>query len=380
MRFIISSGSLLKILQLSNGIIGGSVVVPILENFLFDLKGNQLTITGADMETMIKASIEVQVAEDNDADSRKIICVPAKILTDYLKNLPEQPLNIAINEEDKSIELTSNTGRYKIGGIDGSEYPKQPEIEAPTVFNLNSQQFTQAIVNTIFATSNDNLRPSMTGVYFEFKEGNINFVATDAHRLVKFTQFNAGDTEEGGIIVPKKPLQQLKNMLGNEDVNLQLSFTKTHLYVQSDTFELNCRLIDGKFPPYQAVIPVENPFLLVANRTDLLGCLRRLNIFSNKGTSQVVFDITGSQLQISAQDSDFSYEGNETIECQYNGEDMKIGFNSKLLIEMLNNMDSQDVKVELSIPSKAGIFRPSEEKEENEILMLLMPLMVGIQQ
>lgn len=378
MHFIVSSSLLLKNLQLVSGIISPSVVLPILENFLFDISGNRLTITGADMETMIKASMDIQAGDQNEGSGKKLICIPSKILIEYLKNLPEQPLHITLHDEDNSVELSSNTGKYKIGGENGQEYPKEPQEEGTTNFQMSAEQLTDAINKTIFATSVDNLRPAMTGVFFEFEEGEVNFVATDAHRLVKLTRTDISVPEAGSIIVPKKPLQQLKNILASESGNLEISYNQSHLFIRSERVFLNCRLIEGKFPPYRAVIPTENPYSLTINRVELLSALRRVNVFSNKSTSQVVFDIEGNTLNISAQDIDFSYEGNEKMACQYDGEDMKIAFNSRLLIEMMNNLNSEEVKLELSMPSKAGIFKPVDTIENEDLLMLLMPLMVGI--
>lgn len=378
MDFIVSSGALLKNLQLVGGIISTNVVVPVLENFLFELHGNKLTVTGSDMETMIKAELEVQANEGDSADSLSLICVPSRIFLDYLKNLPEQPLHIKVGASDFSIEISSNSGKYKIGGENGSEYPREPEGDALTSFNIAPSVFTEAIGKTIFAISTDNLRPAMTGVFFEMSEDGLTFVATDSHRLVKLNHKDTNCPAEGSLIVPRKPLQQLKNILPSEGGPITLSYNRTHLFVQNDKVKLNCRLIEGRFPPYRAVIPAENPYTLTTNRADLISCLRRVSIFASKSTQQVVFDIVGNTISISGQDVDFSFEGKETLTCQFNGPDMKMGFNGKLLIEMLSNMDGENINLELSTPSRAGIFKPAEPEENSDLLMLLMPLMVGL--
>lgn len=380
MHFIVSSTSLLKNLQLVGGIISANVVLPILEDFLFELEGNVLTLTGGDMETMIKVNMEVQrelMGEDGPAVSGKV-CVPSKILLEYLKNLPEQPVHFTIHKDDQAIEISSSTGKYKIGGEKADEYPKEPQPDDATSFSLPAIRLTEAINKTLFATSSDNLRPAMTGVFFELATDGITFVATDAHRLVKLGRTDISCPEAGGIIVPKKPLQQLKNIVAADESPLQISYNSTHLFVRNDKVKLSCRLIEGKFPPYKAVIPADNPFHMIIQRADLISSLRRVGIFANKSTNQVVFDIVGNQVSISAQDVDFSYEGKEQLVCQYTGEDMKIAFNSKLLVEMLSNMDGEEVRLELSMPSRAGIFRPVEKTENEDLLMLLMPLMVGV--
>lgn len=380
MHFIVSSTSLLKNLQLVGGIISANVVLPILEDFLFELDGNTLTLTGGDMETMIKVQMEIQrELTDTEGDNKSgRICVPSKILLEYLKNLPEQPVHFTINKDDNSVEISSNTGKYKIGGEKADEYPKEPQPNDATSFTLPSVRLAEAINKTLFATSSDTLRPAMTGVFFELAQDGITFVATDAHRLVKLTRNDISCTEEGGIIVPRKPLQQLKNIIPADESPLEVTYNASHLFIQTNKIRLSCRLIEGKFPPYKAVIPADNPFNLAINRTELISSLRRVSIFANKSTSQVVFDIVGNTVNISAQDIDFSYEGKEQLNCQYTGDDMKIAFNAKLLIEMLNNMEGEEIRVELSMPSRAGIFRPVEKTEHEDLLMLLMPLMVGV--
>lgn len=380
MHFIVSSTSLLKNLQLVGGIISANVVLPILEDFLFELDGNALTLTGGDMETMIKVQMEIQrELTDTDGDGKSgRICIPSKILLEYLKNLPEQPVHFTINKDDNSIEISSNTGKYKIGGEKADEYPKEPQPNDATSFTLPSVRLSEAINKTLFATSTDTLRPAMTGVFFELAQDGITFVATDAHRLVKLTRNDISCPEEGGIIVPRKPLQQLRNIIPSDESPLEVSYNASHLFIQNNKIRLSCRLIEGKFPPYKAVIPADNPFNLTINRADLISSLRRVSIFANKSTSQVVFDIVGNTVNISAQDIDFSYEGKEQLNCQYTGDDMKIAFNAKLLIEMLNNIEGEEIKLELSMPSRAGIFRPVEKSENEDLLMLLMPLMVGV--
>lgn len=380
MNFIVSSGILLNELQLVGGIISTNVVVPILENFLFELDGDKLTIVGSDMETVIKTTIEVQTQEVEGEGNLTRICVPSKMFLEYLKNLPEQPLHLIVSPTDFSIEITSSLGKYKIGGENGMEYPKEAEPTGVTSFKLSPKTLSDAVNKTLFAVSNDSLRPAMTGVYFEMNETDgLIFVSTDGHRLVKYARNDIKAPSEGGIIVPKKPLQHLKGILGTEDEeNVTISFNNTHLFIETEEMKLSSRLIEGRFPPYRAVIPEDNPYALLVDKNELISSLRRITIFASKSTQQVVFDIVGNTLNISAQDIDFSFEGNETLPCQFDGPDMKIGFNGKFLLEMLNNFNGEEIKIELSTPNKAGIFMPSEPIENVDLLMLLMPLMVGL--
>ncbi len=374
MHFLVSSSALLKNLSIVSGIVNANTVLPILEDFLFELSGSDLTITGSDLETMIKVKMEVQAEDDNKGR----VCIPSKILLEYLKNLPEQPVRFLVNEYDNSIELSSNTGKYKIGGEKTDEFPKEQQNDNSNNIKIPAGVLLNAIAHAIIAVSNDSIRPAMTGVLFEFTPECTTFVATDAHRLVKYEREDIISTEEGSIIAPRKSLQQLKSILPSDDQIVEISFNENYLFVNFAQVSVSCRLIDAKFPPYRAVIPADNPYKLTVNRADLISTLRRVSIFASKGTSQVVFDIVGNTLSISGQDIDFSYEGNETLNCQYNGEDMKIAFNAKLLVEMLNNISGDDVLLELSMPSRAGIFRPTDKNENEDLLMLIMPLLVGI--
>ncbi len=373
MRFIVTSTALLKNLQQISGVISANTVLSVLEDFLFELKGNTLTLTATDLETMMRVQMDV-----NDAQGEGRICIPSKILSDYLKNLPEQPITFNINEQDLSIEMSSDVGKYKIGGEKADDFPKEPAPGDTTSFTIPSIALIESINKTLFAVSNDTLRPAMTGVYFEMSKDAMTFVSTDAHRLVQYRRSDVSCPNKEGFVVPKKPLQQLRATLPSDDSQLQISYNSSHLFVTGARLSMSCRLIDARFPDYKAVIPADNPYKLSINRNDFVSALRRVSIFANKTTNQVVLEINGNSLQLSAQDIDFSYEGKETLNCQYSGEDMKIAFNAKLMVEMINNMDGNDIQVELSTPTRAGIFRPTEKDENEDALMLLMPLMVGV--
>ncbi|MBA3827864.1 MAG: DNA polymerase III subunit beta [Taibaiella sp.] len=373
MRFIVTSTSLLKNLQQISGVISANTVLSVLEDFLFELKGNTLTLTATDLETMMRVQMDV-----NDAQGDGRICIPSKILLDYLKNLPEQPITFNINEGDLAIEMSSDVGKYRIGGEKADDFPKEPAPGDTTSFSMASIALLECINKTLFAVSGDTLRPAMTGVYFELAKDSITFVSTDAHRLVQFRRSDVNCPAQEGFVVPKKPLQQLRSTLPADETQLQLSYNSSHLFVTSNRLSMSCRLIDARFPDYKAVIPSDNPYKLTISRTDFISALRRVSIFANKTTNQVVLDINGNALQLSAQDIDFSYEGKETLSCQYTGEDMKIAFNARLMVEMIGNMDGSEIQVELSTPTRAGIFRPMEKSDNEDVLMLLMPLMVGV--
>lgn len=373
MRFIATSTGLLRNLQQISGVISANAVLSVLEDFLFELQGNTLSVSATDLETMMRIEIPVNEAEGNGK-----ICIPSKILLEYLKNLPEQPVTFTISENEREIEISSSSGKYKIGGERADEFPKEPEPSEATSFPLRADILLDGISKTLFAVSGDTLRPAMTGVFFEMDENNLSMVSTDAHRLIRFMRQDISCPEKDGFIVPKKPLQQLKSFLPQDETELTVSYNKNHLFVRTSGLAMSCRLIDATFPDYRAVIPADNPYLLVVNKSEFISALRRVSIFSNKTTYQVLFDIAGNSLQLTAQDIDFSYEGKETLGCRYTGEDMKIAFNARLMVEMVQNMDGEEIEIELSTPTRAGIFRPGSKKEQEDLFMLLMPLMVGM--
>ena len=370
MKFIVSSSSLLKQLQQISGVINANTVLPILEDFLFEVEKGKLTVVATDLETVMKIQLEIE-AKDSGR-----VCIPAKILMDSLKNLPDQPLTFTI-DKNFGIEITSDNGKYKVMGENPDNFPKEPASDDTTSFAITSSALVTAINKTLFAVSNDDLRPAMTGIFFEMDKKGLQFVATDAHRLVRYKRKEVSCPKTGSMIVPKKPLTLLKSSMPLNEDELTISYNSNHLFVKHGTTQLSCRLIDARFPDYKVVIPTDNPYKLTVNKNDFQSALRRVSIFSNKSTNQVVLNISGSELQLAAQDVDFSFEGNERMKCQYNGEDLQIAFNAKFLIEMLNGADSDDINMELSTSTKAGIIKPTEQEENEELLMLVMPLMLN---
>jgi len=371
MRFIVSSGTLLKNLQSISGVISTNNVLPILESFLFDLKKNRLQVVSTDLETTMKVELDVQSTDEN------VLCVQAKVLLEYLKNLPEQPITFEVNMSDYGIDITSEQGKYKIVGEDAKNFPTEPKPDGTTSFTMSAAELSDGIAKTMIAVSNDDLRPAMSGVYFELSKNNMTLVATDAHRLVRCVKTDVNCPSEDRFIVPKKALVQLKNNL-NTSTEVSVSYNENHLFVDGESIHLSCRLIDAKFPDYKVVIPADNPYNLIIGRLDFVSALRRVSVFANKTTNQVVLDIEGNSLHLYAQDVDFSFEGNERMACQYSGEDMKIAFNAKLLLELLLVLESEEIVFELSTPNRAGLVKPVEKREHEDLLMLLMPLMIGV--
>ncbi|HEX8331475.1 MAG TPA: DNA polymerase III subunit beta [Segetibacter sp.] len=370
MKFIVSSSSLLKHLQQISGVINANTVLPILEDFLFEIENKKLSIVATDLETVMRVQMDVE-SKDNGR-----VCIPAKILMDSLKNIADQPLTFNI-DKNFAVELTSDNGKYKVMGENPDNFPKEPSADDTTAFKMQSSALVTAINKTLFAVSSDDLRPAMTGVYFELTKDSIQFVATDAHRLVRYKRTDVTCPKTDSFIVPKKPLNLLKNALPDNEDELTVSYNSNHLFVSHNTTQLICRLIDARFPDYKVVIPTDNPYKLIVNKGDFQSGLRRVSVFSNKSTNQVALTISGSELQMAAQDVDFSFEGNERMNCQYDGEDLQIAFNARFLIEMLNAAETDEVKVELATPTKAGIIKPTEVEENEDLLMLVMPLMLN---
>ncbi|MCS6929927.1 MAG: DNA polymerase III subunit beta [Saprospiraceae bacterium] len=371
MKFSVSSSELLKHVQVAAGALGSNPVLPILENFLFGVSGKHLSICATDLETTISTQLEVQADEDFS------VAVPAKLLLDTLKALPPQPITLSVNEENFSIEITSSYGRYKVAGERGTHFPEVPQPENVDSVKINSKYLVEAIAKTAFATSNDELRPAMTGVYFQVDFHKLTCVATDAHRLVKFTTPHLVGEVATSFIVPKKALTLLKNTLP-ADATVEIAFNCANAFFTFDSIHLVCRLIDARYPDYNAVIPVDNPNRLIVQRADFQNSLKRIAIFANKTTNQVVLDIAHGNLTLSAQDLDFSNEATEQMPCTYEGIPLRIAFNAKFLVEMLGVLDTDEIKLELSTPSRAGVLTPVEEENtDREILMLVMPVMLN---
>jgi DNA polymerase-3 subunit beta len=371
MKFIVSSSELLKNLQVLSSILNTNNTLPILDNFLFDIDQNNLNITSSDLETTLSSNINVESMITSK------IAIPAKLLLDIIRNLPSQPLTFSINDNN-TIEINSNNGKYAIAYMSGDEYPKGIVVEDSSNINIESNVLQNIISSTIFASGNDDLRPVMSGVFFQINSENSFFVATDAHKLVKYTRNDVKNSESFEFIVPNKPLNILKNILSDQKCEVRVLFNKSSAIFSFSDFNLVCRLIDGKYPNYDAVIPKENPNVLEIDRTLLLQATKRASIFSSKSTHQVKLEIKGNSLKISAEDLDYNNKSEEILHCSYNGEDIIIGFNSRFINEMLNNLSSELIRIELSSPNRAGLISPvSNNAEKEDIVMLVMPIMLN---
>jgi len=371
MKFIVNSSVLLRQLSYIDGVVVAKPIIPILNNFLFTINDGMLSIYSTDLETTMSTNIKV------DAKENVSIAIPSKTTMELLKTLADQPLAFSINEEKGTVEIKYETGRFKLTAQRSDEFPKTPQLEDLNSFEIPAKVLQKAVAKSVFATSSDEIRLNLTGVYVQLFKNNITFVATDANRLVRFTRNDVKPGAEDALILPKKALNLLKSSLPSDDTMVKVSFNRQNAQFQFGEQSLTCRLIDEKYPDYKAVIPTENPNSLTVDRGDFLMAVRRVSITSNKSTHQIRLKMTSTELTISAEDIDFENESVEKMACTYIGDEMEIGFNSKYLLEMLNNMDAATITIELSQPNRAGVILPAEQEADEDILMLIMPMMLN---
>ncbi len=373
MKFIVSSSTLYKNLQALSGVLSSNNTLPILDDFLFELDGQRLSITASDLETTMKVSIMLENAEESG-----VVAIPARILLETLKTFADIPITFSINQETLGIEISAGEGKFKLSGHNSEDFPQTPQLEDTTTINIDASILLNAFNKTIFATGTDELRQVMLGVFCEITPEDITFVATDAHKLVKYRRTDTVSDSSASFILPKKPINNLRSILSDDDTKVKIEYNQTNASFIFENVILICRLIDGKYPNYEAVIPIENSKKLIIGRTDLLTSIKRVALFANQSTHQVRFTITGKELLLTSEDLDFSNEAKERLTCNYTGEDIQIGFSSKFLLEMLSNIDTEQVCLELSESNRAGLVLPVDNPNEHEfILMLIMPVMLN---
>ncbi|MBO4307699.1 MAG: DNA polymerase III subunit beta [Bacteroidales bacterium] len=380
MRFIINSQLFLKHLNAINGVITNNNTVPIISCFHFKLEDNVLTAKATDLETTLVTRIELDNAKVEGIDS---IAVPAKLLLDMLKSMDDVPLNFSVDASTYGIEISSGEGKYRLAGQNAETYPTMPAMSDTVQTVMPASVLANAINKTAFAASNDEMRQQMSGIYCELSPENVTFVATDAHKLVRYRRNDVHADEAAGFILPRKPVSIVKNILGSnkEESEVTINYNTTNVFFSFDNFLIVCRLVDGKYPNYEAAIPKDNPNKLTLDRVTFLNTLKRVSLFANQSTHQVRLTIGERELKISAEDLEFANDATEKIPCSYEGEPMEIGFNAKFLSEMVSNLDTEQILMEMSHPSRAGIIFPINDDEEaakgEDILMLVMPVMLA---
>ncbi|MDR3118021.1 MAG: DNA polymerase III subunit beta [Mediterranea sp.] len=372
MKFIVSSTALFSHLQAVSRVVNSKNALPILDCFLFDLQDGILSITASDSETTMVTSVEV-----NESDTNGKFAVVAKTLLDALKEIPEQPITFDISN---TLEITVRyqNGKYSLMGQHTDEYPQFATLDDSAVrVEIGSNILLNGINHAFFATADDELRPVMNGIYFDITTDDITIVASDGHKLVRYRTLTTHGSERAAFILPKKPANLIKNILGKEQGNVVITFDGRNAMFTMERYRMVCRLIEGRYPNYNSVIPQNNPHKVTVDRQMLVGALRRVSIFSSQESSLIKLRMEENNMVISAQDIDFSTSAEEMLVCQYAGNAMSIGFKSTFLIDILNNMPAPDVVIELADPSRAGVIVPIEQEKDEDILMLLMPMMLN---
>ena len=371
MRFTIASSDLKDQLQVINGATATNSTLPILEGFLFKIENNNLTLAASDSETFMTAQIDVE------SQASGSVAIPAKLLLDTLKQLPSQPLSFEVDAETFAVSMTSAYGKYELAGEDGADFPRLPQPDETMSVKIPAALLLDGINKTLFATSSDEAKLAMTGVYMLIDPQGLTFVSTDSHKLVKYTFSEITHDNTASFILPKKALSLLKNALSNSNQEVEISFNKSSAFFSFGHQVLVCRLIDARYPDYTVVIPHNNPNVLTISRPDFLNSLKRISNYANKITNQVKLVLEDGQLTIEAEDPDYSNKAVERQSCGYEGEPLTIGFNAKFLIDMLNVIGGDQVRLELSTPNRAGLLRPEVPEPSEDLLMLVMPLMLG---
>lgn len=372
MRFTVSSSALGSKLQAISRVINPKAINPILQDFLFKTSGNILTVTAADNDTTLETSVEL-VESESDAQ----IALPAKTMLDALREIPDQPLTFQIDDTTHDTVVNYQNGQYNIIGHDADEYP-QPALlaEDAAVHTLPAAVFNAGISRCIFAIAEDELRPVMNGVFLDFDTDNLSFVASDGHKLVCDKNSTYKSPSKASVILPKRPAALIKSLMGTEG-DVTISFDSRSAMVSMNGYSMVCRLIEGRYPNYNSVIPANNPHLLHIDRITLISALKRVAVFSPASSGLIRLRIKDNQMVISTQDLDFSTSATETLNCQYDGAPMSIGFKAGFLIDILNNTPGQEIIFKLADPSRAGIIVPSEQEENDNLLMLLMPMILN---
>jgi DNA polymerase-3 subunit beta len=375
MKFVVSSTELLSHLSALSRVISSKSTMPILDNFLFQLSGSALTITASDLESTLITSLELDNIEGEGS-----IAVPAKLFIDTLKEFPEQPLTFQIDGSSYTVEIFSDNGKYSITGQNAEDFPEMPKLneESMSTINVNHVALRKGIDKTLFATADDELRPVMNGIFIELTPDYMSFVASDAHKLVRYRRTDAKADFESSFILPKKPAGLLKNLLPREEFDVKIEFDEKNAHFTLSSYKLICRLVEGNYPSYNSVIPTKNPNVMVIDRLNFFNTVKRVSVFSNQASNLIKLNINDNQLVVSAQDIDFSISAVERLACEYEGDEMEIGFKSTFLQEILTNISTGDVQVEMSDPTRAGLLLPAESGDESEdMLMLLMPMMIN---
>lgn len=372
MKFNISSKTLLSHLNATFKVVNAKNLLSILENFLFILKGNILTVKGSDQENNMQATFEV-----TDSEGEGMVAVPAKRLIDILKEMPDQGLCIDINDETLNINVTFSQGQFDFMGLPGSEYPEpKARTEDAVKFVMPAQVMYAGLMSSTYAASTESIRPIMTGVCVDFKNESLVLVASDTHKLVKYENSAIKPGFERRFVLPPKAAQLLRSLLEKEEGDLEIEMDERGATFRWNVYELSCVFVTGNYPPYDRVIPRENPFTLEVDRVDFLAASRRMLLMANTGSKLVRLKINADELEMSSRDVDYARSGFEKMNCNYQGNPMTIGFNGEYLVDVVSNMPGDSLFVQLSDPSRPALFVPAEQKEDVSVVVLVMTLQI----
>ncbi|MCQ2231793.1 MAG: DNA polymerase III subunit beta [Paludibacteraceae bacterium] len=373
MKFSVLSSALSSHLQMISRVINPKSPLPILDKFLFTLEGKRLTLTAADMETMMQTFIDLDSAEGSGS-----VALGSKLLLDTLKEFGDMPLEFNVEDGTLATSIKSESGVYNLVAEDGSEYPKMRTLgDGASQLTLSTEVLNMGLNRTVFATADDENRPSMNGIYFDITMNDLTFVGSDAQKLSCMRTISARGEQDCSFILPKKPTNLLRAISPKVGGNLQVKFDDKNAVFTFENYVMVCRLQEGKYPNYKTVIPQNNPYKVTVDRVSLLNTLRRISIFSNQALNLVKVELQPNRMTVSAQDIDFSISATEDLVCSYDGDPMKIGFNSTLLVEILSNLPCDEVVLELADPSRAGLVVPLAQDENAETRMLVMPMMLN---
>ena len=371
MKFNIQSKLLLTHLQAVSKVVNSKNTISILNNFLFNLTGNTLVITASDQETTLTTHVEVTNAEGNGKFAAGV-----KELLDMLKELPDQGLEVDVNDQNLAINIKYMNGEFNFIGINGNEFPtKLPGDDEAKSFVLPAAKVVKGIQQTVFAVGSESLRPMMMGIFWDIKDEEIAFVATDTHKLVRYRQTGLNLGINQSFILPTKPATILASILEKQEGDVKITIDSKSATFESNDYILSCRFVNGRYPNYNSVIPTDNSYLLTIDRATLLSAIKRVSVTASPG-GLVKFDLKENQIHLETQDIDFYKSSEEFVSCDYNGAEMLIGFNDENIITVLNNINNDVITVELMDPSRAGIFKPSAQEKDEDLLVLLMPMMV----
>jgi DNA polymerase III subunit beta len=373
MKFIVSSSALQSHLQAISRVINSKNTLPVLECFHLNIEGLKLTATASDTETTLVTSLDL-IESSGDGT----IAISSKTLLDALRELPEQPLSFEIIESSLEVTVTYQNGKYKFVAQNGDEFPKLKEIkENPGTLELKASMLLRGISTTLFASADDELRPVMNGVVMDISADDLTFVASDAHKLVRLRNMSVKSEQQATLIIPKKPATLLRAILPKETGAVMVLFDDNNVLFKLSNYQIFCRLVEGRFPNYNAVVPKNNPYKVIVDRVSFLNTLKRVAIFANQSTSLIKVSITNNSMDLSTQDIDFSTSAEEAISCQYEGTPINIGFKVQYLIDIVNNLETQEIVLELADPSRAGLFLPLTNETDEDLLMLLMPMLIN---